>query len=265
MKHLLFDLETIHCSERIHSIKEVFKPEVDHDYDYDCVLKKMTVDEIDEIVNTKHPSVECCRRMLEEEIENKNRKGAIKVLNARIDSLGDPVPTKWKVAPELQRIITFGVGTMEEGSNDVWQFDGHGSLDDWTRRHLVAFWERYLELGILTCFNGISFDIPVLLMESKRLGVTCPHFKLHSFTGIEHNVLDVMRARYGREWKDLRTSALAAGLPLAEELRDELVSGANAARAFEEGRYDLIERHCDVDINRLRCLCNAYNGIFFFM
>ncbi len=263
--HLLFDLETIPDPVIMTSVRTAFEPVVDKSFSLDCKIKDLTIDQLKDVINDFNPSIEyCCELRKEESEAKKPRRGAVDALSSRINLLNDPVPDKYKVLPEVQRIITFGVGDAED-TTEVWQFDPGkcGDYDDWVKFHLVQFWEMHRKSPILTCFNGLGFDIPILMMESKRLGVKCPQFKIHSYTGMEHNVLDVMRARYGRDYKGLRVSALAAGFPTGEDRVDTLVTGANVANAYANGDYDQIATHCHVDIARLRYLCKVYNGVFF--
>lgn len=261
-RHLLFDLETIVKPELAASLATAFEVEVD-DACGPIPIKKETVDGVKSHIEAFHPGIEWCRQHSLEEMDGKNRKGVKEALSSRISALENPIPTKWLVTPELQDIITIGTGDME-GLTEVWQFNPDESdHEEWITNALEEFWELYQSSPVLTCFNGTGFDIPILMMESKKRGITHPTFKIHSFTGMEHNLLDVMRARYGRDYRGLRASALAAGLPIEVDQEDTLVSGSNVAKAFEDGDYDLIETHCYVDIARLRQCCKAYDGIFF--
>ena len=264
-KHLLFDLETIPKLEVVENLRAAFELNVL----WECIpidLKKSTVDSIKAFIDEFSPDETWCKQHILAEIEGKNRKGVKDALHARVDALSNPIPKDWMVVPELQKIITFGVAEGVHDEPDVWQFEGtEDSYEDWLDDCLVEFWAMQKERQVLTCFNGCGFDIPILMLESKRLGIKFPQINCSSYRGMEYNLLDVMKARYGHSYKGLRASALAAGLPKEVDTEDTLVSGANVALAYEEGRYDEIETHCRVDILRLQACCKAWNGIFFNM
>lgn len=264
-KHLLFDLETIPKPEVVENLGAAFDLDAFPDCD-PIELKKSTVDSVKLFIDEFSPDEDWCKQHIREEKKGKNRKGVKDALYARVDALSNPIPKDWLVAPELQKIITFGLSLGVHDEPDVWQFEGsEDSYEDWLDDCLVEFWAMQKERQVLTCFNGCGFDIPILMLESKRLGIKFPQINCSSYRGMEYNLLDVMKARYGHSYKGLRASALAAGLPREIDAEDALVSGANVAQAYADGRYEEIEAHCRVDILRLQACCKAWDGIFFNM
>jgi hypothetical protein len=263
-KHLLFDLETITKPEVAENLEAAFEVEV-----YGGIpnldLKKSTVDNVKGLIEHRHPSREWCSQHVIAEMEGKNRKGVKDALTSRIEAIDDPIPKKWLVTPELQQIVTFGL-SLGVDEPVVWQYrEDESEYDEWLGIHMSEFWRMQKEHPVLTCFNGCNFDIPILMLESKRLGIKFPQIKVSSYRGVEYNLLDVMKARYGHDYRGLRASALAAGLPREVDAEDTLVSGANVALAYAEGRYEEIETHCRVDILRLQACCRKYDGVFFDM
>jgi len=263
-KHLLFDLETIPKPEVAENLEAAFEVET-----YEGVarldLKKATVDSVKGVIEHRHPSKEWCSQHVLAEMEGKNRKGVKDALTSRIEAIDNPIPKKWLVTPELQQIVTFGFSFGVDKPVQVLQYDGSQEYDLWLKESLDWFWTYLTDHPVLTCFNGCNFDIPILMLESKRLGIKFPQIKVSSYRGIEYNLLDVMKARYGHDYRGLRASALAAGLPREVDAEDTLVSGANVAMAYAEGRYGEIETHCRVDILRLQACCRKYDGVFFDM
>jgi hypothetical protein len=264
-EYMLFDLETAPNQEILDNIETAYEPEVNEDLELldPAVLAKTGIDPLKRIIDDGLPGLAWLATTFGEERNGKNRKGAIEALEKRISLLEYPLPDKWRVAPESQEIITFGWAMGGDGEVIVEQYDPEkGDYEDWIRPQLEAFWD--MMSGKVACgWNVTGFDIPILLLESHKRGIRHRRYKIHSFSGVEENMLDLMRARYGRDYKKLRDSALAVGMPTEEDKEDDLVTGANVAKAYRSGECDRIARHCRVDIVRLKYLFNAYRGVFF--
>jgi hypothetical protein len=263
--YLLFDLETVRNDSLLENLKVAFDLNPDESVE-DIDLKKMTVDDVKQFIEARNPDITWLYIHYEMETGGKNRKGVKDALMSRIALLEDPVPDKWKSTPELQEIVTIGMADGPDDEIEVLQYEGDDvtgdEYDEWITESLTTLQERRGSRK-LCGWNITGFDIPIIMMASTAYGVDCPNYKVHSFSGVEHNMLDLMKARWGRDWRKLRESALAVGMPSFEDAEDELVTGSRVAEAFANGEYDLIKGHCQVDLRRLQHLFHAYEGLFF--
>jgi hypothetical protein len=263
--YLLFDLETGPKQDVLDNIATAYEPEVNDTLEVidPKVLAKTGVDALKSLIEDSNPGLEWLSVMFGEEKIGKNRKGAVEAFEKRIKTLENPLPDKWRVAPETQQIITFGWSKGPDEGVLVDQYEpNEGIYEDWITAGLHRFWDMAHDVKVCG-WNITGFDIPILMMESAKRGMYHGHYNIHSFTGVEENMMDLMRVRHGREYKKLRDSALAVGMPVAEDKEDDLMTGANVARAYVAGEYDRIARHCRVDITRLQYLFRAYQGVFF--
>lgn len=263
--YLLFDLETVCNDSLLENLETAFDLKPDESVE-DIDLKKATVDDVKQFIEERNPGRVWLGDHYLGEVDGKNRKGIKEAIMSRIALLDDPVPDKWKATPELQEIVTIGMSDGPYKEVEVLQYEGESvgskEYDEWITDSLARFHERRGSRK-LCGWNITGFDIPIIMMVCDVYGVTCPNYKIHSFSGIEHNMLDLMKARWGRDWRKLRESALAVGMPSREDAKDELVTGSRVADAFSRGEFDLIKEHCRVDIVRLQHLFDAYQGLFF--
>ena len=259
--YLLFDFETIPNKEAMDNLRVAYEPEVRDAAEVS--LSKMTIEDVKSFIERGKPHREWITSHIEQELDSKKpRKGVIDALNERIRLLEDPIPDKWKVAPELQLITTFGFSEGPHSEVVVWQFDGDIPYDQWVRDSLVTFTEA-ARGAVLAGWNIAGFDIPILMHQSRVRGINSPVYNIHSYSGKEWNMLDIMKARFGRDLKKLRDTALVLGMPREIDSEDTLVTGSNVAKAYEAGDYESIKNHCRVDILRLQRVFNSYQGLYF--
>jgi len=264
-KHVLFDLETAPSEElRANVTASFIEDHPDLMAPSESWVKTQTEADIKEFISNANPDEAWLAGAIASEIQGKNRKGVAKVLADRIDVLADPLPGKWQAIPELQEIITLGYSKGCDGVVTVRQYDEvEDNYDDWIVNTLEEYWELAAERPVCG-WNITGFDLPVIILQSTRYNVRMRRqYNIHSFTGKETHYLDLMKARFGRDWRKLRQSALAVGMPFSVDQEDGLSSGANVADAFLDGRYHEILEHCRIDIIRLQYLYRAYQGLFF--
>lgn len=265
--YLLFDIETAPKEDVLENIRPAFEPEANSGIP-EMDLDKAGVEDVKTTIAVSQPDELWVRsHQFLERARKKPRKGVLDALQTRLNEFEDPVPKKWRLAPEAQQIITLGYSLGPDGDVIVDQYDPDTDYEEWLKRILVTFWGNAAKAKVCG-WNITGFDIPVLMMESRKRGLKSfslkfSSYKVHSFSGNEHNMLDLMKVRYPREYRGLRPSALSVGMPASIDAEDTLISGANVARAYENGDGELIANHCRVDIIRLQWLFRAYDELFF--
>lgn len=127
--------------------------------------------------------------------------------------------------------------------------------EDQERSALENFWALTNDGTCpIVSFNGINYDLLVLLARSFALGIQFPDIDLRpwgthgkhdlyqilTFGGSSSGSLDFFSKRYGIE----------------EEATDEVkaITGADVGRLWAAGRHDLVGEHCAYDIKRTRAL-----------
>lgn len=151
--------------------------------------------------------------------------------------------------PHLCRLVVMGIDTRE--CFELRYIDTEA-------QEIAALEELWGRTNDATCpivtFNGLRYDLLVLLARSFALGVKAPDldlkpwglhgrhdlYQILSFGGAASGSLDFFAKRYGVE----------------EEATEEVkaITGADVARLWAEGRHDLVGAHCEYDIKRTRAL-----------
>lgn len=136
---------------------------------------------------------------------------------------------------------------------------------------LTFFWELTVNAGggvrPLITFNGLRYDLPVLMRRSWALGVKFPLLNLDKYRTHHldlYNELTFKGAVDGHSLDFyLKRYAIDIGPDSVEGL--ENITGADIARLHQEGQRDLILAHCDRDVRgtkamarRLRLIPESY-------
>jgi len=268
-EYLLFDIETRPNQRLLENLRHAYEIETNEDIEVQN-MSTLTVDKVKSLIARENPSIAWLELHYLREHEGKARKGVFDELNKRLDTLRNPIDKKWLTTPETQQIITIAWSQGPDGEIEVRQYEqdeADGSdyginYDEWLTDTLSDFWGLAKRTKICG-WNSAGFDIPVLMQESRKLQIPYERYKIHSFSGVEYNMMDLMKVRFPRDWRGLRPSAMAVGMPPEDDAVDTLVSGANVAKAYRNGDYDSIATHCRVDIRRLQYLFKAYQGLYF--
>jgi len=267
--YLLFDIETRPNQPMLDNLRHAYEIETNDDVE-DQEMSKLTVEKVKSLIVRENPSVAWLEVHRLQEHEGKARKGVLDEIDRRADTLRNPIDKKWFTTPELQQVITVAWSKGPNAEIEVRQYEqddddtsDYGiNYDEWLIDTLSDFWSLAKRAKICG-WNSAGFDIPVLMQESRKLGTPYERYKIHSFAGVEHNMIDLMKIRFPRDWRGLRASAMAVGMPIEEDAVDTLVTGTNVARAYQDREYDKIATHCRVDIVRLQYLFRAYQGLYF--
>lgn len=152
--------------------------------------------------------------------------------------------------PDTCRIVALGYHDVGYGDPTVVI-----CKDEYAETHaLQLFWASYdKHYTKLVTFNGIRFDLPVLLMRSLYLGVSHPEVVIAPPWKTQHvdlwNKLSFDGAR-----KDVHSLAFYArrfGIGTLDK-----VKGSDIAKLAAEGQWDAIREHCLSDIGLTHALAN---------
>lgn len=198
-------------------------------------------------------------RLREGEVK-KPRKGMFDLLNRcdeRRAAIVNAIPSRIKqlsTTPEYCRILSIayavGNGPVECMTADT---------DELEPGILKRFWEL-AEGRRLVVFNGLGFDIPVLLVRSAILGVKPPRLISTSPYG-NREVLDLMRVRFVNQiptgW-GLKKLARVYGI----EVPAGDVNGSRVYEMFQAGQFDQIKEYNKSDVVILREFHRKLRGRF---
>lgn len=108
---------------------------------------------------------------------------------------------------------------------------------------LRCFWD-IANGPTLVCFNGLSFDLPILLRRSLYLGVPAPNLQIDKYRhdGVI-DVADVLTFSGRMTWRSLAFYCKRFGIP-----HDDSVKGEQIAQLVAEGRWDAIAAHVRADV-----------------
>lgn len=119
-------------------------------------------------------------------------------------------------------------------------------------RVLKEFVPRLTENGRLVpivTFNGRRFDLPLLMVRCRLLGVPCPNLDIRKYYSSNPDVLDKLTFFGELEPRSLTWFAQRFGLPT-----DDAFTGALVPELIEDGNWDAIKAHCASDVRLTRLL-----------
>ena len=110
--------------------------------------------------------------------------------------------------------------------------------------------ERIEERGYihpLVTFNGLGFDLPVLMARARLLGVSFPTLDISRFRSPHPDLMKILTFDGAIPSRSLKWYARRFGL----DVSDAFV-GKEIAQLYEDGNWDAIAAHCysDVDLTR---------------
>ncbi len=161
---------------------------------------------------------------------------------------------KFALNADTCRIVALGF--VDVGSNDPTVYLMKDEFEE--REQLKMFWESYRKLRPrLVSFNGLHFDLPVLLMRSLYLNVDFPRIKIAPAWKSEavhtdlYQVLSLDGARDRRDVGSLAFYARRWGIGTLDK-----VCGADIAQLVAEGNWAAVEAHCLSDVGLTHALAN---------
>lgn len=117
---------------------------------------------------------------------------------------------------------------------------------------LLSFWATWAVKGrpTLVTYNGLGFDLPLLLRRSLYLNVAAPHIQVDRFK--HPQVIDLMQVlSYDGKLKFRGLGFYANRFNIQT---DDDISGKDIAAAVRAGNWDAVQRHCASDVLTTRAL-----------
>lgn len=128
---------------------------------------------------------------------------------------------------------------------------------------LTWLWERWQSVPYgerkMVTFNGLSYDVNLLLRRSLYLGVKAPQIQTDRFKHPEVIDLFAILSRDGQQkpWHGLQFYLARFGFPKA----GNDITGAEIGKAYAEGDWAAIERHCRLDVDGTKWLAERIGAI----
>lgn len=158
--------------------------------------------------------------------------------------------TTFGLDPDTCRIVALGFHDVGYGDPTVYLCSNEFE----EREHLKMFWHSYDQhFTRFVTFNGIRFDLPVLLMRSLYLDVDHPEIVISPAWKTPHVDLWQKLSLDGAR-KDVHSLAFYArrlGIGTLDK-----VKGSDIPQLVAEGKWDEIEAHCLSDIGLTHALAN---------
>ncbi len=144
---------------------------------------------------------------------------------------------------DLARIVCLGWQMGEEA--------GHWIIKDEIAEQtiLAEFWRQFWPVyvpghTIAVTFNGLNYDLPLLLRRSLYLGVPAPKLQLERFKHADAIDLMQILSMDGRlKLHGLRFYCQRLGIPVDDES-----VGADIAGLVAAGDWAAVEKHCTADV-----------------
>lgn len=128
------------------------------------------------------------------------------------------------------------------------------------RTILGEFWHRFWPVyvpgnTIAVTFNGLGYDLPLLLRRSLYLGVTAPKLQLDRYKHVDVIDLLALLNLDGRlKSHSLRFYAQRFGISVDDES-----TGADTGGLVAAGDWEAVEAHCAADVATTKALAKRMN------
>jgi len=151
--------------------------------------------------------------------------------------------------PWTARIVALGLWVVGEDAPRVRVTPD----EDEEREALRTLWAAVVgasgAVSPLVTFNGLGFDLPVLMVRSRLLGVPAPSLNLDRYRSPHPDLLQILTFRGAIQARSLKWFAARFGLDVADE-----TSGADIGALVTAGDLDGIRAHCESDVRLTRGL-----------
>lgn len=120
---------------------------------------------------------------------------------------------------------------------------------DGTERDMLAeFWSRVWDqrtnsVTPLVTFNGRSYDLPLLMVRSRLLGIPYPALNVDRYRSPHPDLIRILTFDGVLDYRSLTWFAKRFGLNT-----DDAFSGKEIAQLHADGNWDAITKHCESDV-----------------
>lgn len=190
------------------------------------------------------------------ETAKKNRTG-IHALLKKVQvggggGIDDALRKKLSCSPEYCRIVALSYAVGDGDIRSMYAID-----ENMERNLLLEFWQQVYTVHPIVTYNGLGFDLPVIMFRSAYLRVPASRFiNLSPWKG---DVVDVMKARYGNN-PALRMKEL--GRMLNVEILAGDCDGSQVEELYKTNPDKLIAYN-QSDVHCLRQIEYVLRGTFF--
>lgn len=145
------------------------------------------------------------------------------------------------------------LGWVDVGSNEPWCEVCETEEEEASA--LKFFWETYRKQDTaLVTFNGLKFDLPVLLTRSIDLGVKHPPLNLNRFKTPHIDVWQYLTRDGARQFPHgLGFYARKYGFTTLDK-----VSGKDVAALVAAGEWETVRQHCLSDVGLCHAVANKF-------
>lgn len=152
--------------------------------------------------------------------------------------------------PWTARIIAMGWCEDSDDAAIVRVMNSEAAERDVLGEFWGRVWDRRTNVVLpLVTFNGRAFDLPVLMVRSRLLGVRYPVLNIDRFRSPHPDLLRILTFDGVLDYRSLTWFAKRFGLPT-----DDAFSGREIAQLHEDGNWDAIRMHCESDVMLTRML-----------
>jgi predicted PolB exonuclease-like 3'-5' exonuclease len=157
--------------------------------------------------------------------------------------------------PYTARIIALGWCEEGEDIERVETCDGDASERHLLRDFIPRIWNGHGKDAnqLLVTFNGLHYDLPLLMIRCRLLGVPCPEIDIRKYYTSHKDMLNILTYKGELEWRSLTWFAKALGLDTSDAF-----SGKEIAQLYEDENWDAIKAHCASDVRLTRLVAERW-------
>jgi DNA polymerase elongation subunit (family B) len=151
---------------------------------------------------------------------------------------------------DLARIVAIGYHFVTSGPDDQPEVEVLLCKDETQEMTNLgklwdAFWKVYIPgHTVAVTFNGLAYDLPLLLRRSLYLGVTAPKLQLDRYRHIDAIDLMQILCMDGRlKMHGLQFYANRFKIPVEQD-----ITGADIGKSVADGDWAAVEKHCAADV-----------------
>ena len=139
---------------------------------------------------------------------------------------------------DLARLVAIGI--RKDGPAEVFYCPDEKA----ERFALTLFWKHVTPSTMFVTFNGLGFDLPLVLRRSLYLDIKAPQIQLDRFKHPQViDLLSILSMDGKLKYHGLSFYANRFGIPTEPD-----ITGAEIAERFLAGDWDAIEQHCRYDV-----------------